>query len=626
MTTYNTGNPVPSVDVRDLYDNAENLDNLTNGSAFTYADRTGTLRKSWAGMEEDFQQFLLNSGYTGTGPGGAFQDYDTDGPLTITARNQIFTRMGEFYRADAALALPYVTINNWATDQTNFVSVGDAVLRQDLADDVDPLKGAGQVGFSAALAYAAGTVGGALRDLISAAAQGLTLISVREYGVTLDGVTDDTVAFQAAITDARDNLVNLYVPAGDILITSPLVYDTTGLGFYPGLRMFGAGQLSSQFINNINAAGVGGPVLRLTSGASSADQQQGGIVSGLGCVESGSGTDAHFIEYRGTWHQKYENLYADSLTGAGLRCINSAADADSSAHVNISMCRFMSCAGGSWNGNGGSGGISVHTIRDLYATNCGATSGASVIIDGCVHFDMRQCSITGQGAGAPNVPLVHIKNTSIRSRLVSIEGGEYGNNGGTHVLVDAVTILTIDGIRHVRRSGETNSTLGIVFANGSSLHQGVRIEQVELQIDTATPVWTWLSLGTGMAPDFKVVPPNVTAFAAGNVMYATSTSPAHQRISYGTPGNITRDLSVTDWHQINFTASGAYTLLAPVNGTYGGAEMVITVINSVGATLSFSSDYLVTGYVDSVTEKSAVFKYDASSAKWKQMGGWSSAT
>lgn len=133
MNTYLTGNPLGSTAVKDLYDNASNIDDFVNGPAFAYPDRFNVARKSWAGMEDDFQQFLLNSGYTGTGPGGAFEDYDADGPLTITARNQIFTRAGEFYRADAALALPYVTLNNWAADQTNFVSVGDAVLRQDLA-------------------------------------------------------------------------------------------------------------------------------------------------------------------------------------------------------------------------------------------------------------------------------------------------------------------------------------------------------------------------------------------------------------------------------------------------------------------------------------------------------------
>lgn len=51
--TYSTGNPVPSLDPRDLDDNAVVFDNLVNGSASSYPDRRGSSRKSWAQMEID---------------------------------------------------------------------------------------------------------------------------------------------------------------------------------------------------------------------------------------------------------------------------------------------------------------------------------------------------------------------------------------------------------------------------------------------------------------------------------------------------------------------------------------------------------------------------------------------
>lgn len=60
MTTHNTGNPVPSAAVKDLYDNAENLDSGINGDAPTWVDRKGRTRKSMAGVEQDFQQFLAD--------------------------------------------------------------------------------------------------------------------------------------------------------------------------------------------------------------------------------------------------------------------------------------------------------------------------------------------------------------------------------------------------------------------------------------------------------------------------------------------------------------------------------------------------------------------------------------
>ena len=60
MTTHNTGNPVPSAAVKDLYDNAENLDKGINGDAPTWVDRKGQVRKSMAGVEQDFQKFLAD--------------------------------------------------------------------------------------------------------------------------------------------------------------------------------------------------------------------------------------------------------------------------------------------------------------------------------------------------------------------------------------------------------------------------------------------------------------------------------------------------------------------------------------------------------------------------------------
>lgn len=60
MTRYNTGNPVGSSSPLDLYDNAENLDAGINGQARTWNDRRGQVRKSWNGIEADFQQFLAD--------------------------------------------------------------------------------------------------------------------------------------------------------------------------------------------------------------------------------------------------------------------------------------------------------------------------------------------------------------------------------------------------------------------------------------------------------------------------------------------------------------------------------------------------------------------------------------
>ena len=53
MSFYNTGNPVPSIDPRDLDDNAKHIDELANSTFPTFVDRKGVTRRTIAGIEAD---------------------------------------------------------------------------------------------------------------------------------------------------------------------------------------------------------------------------------------------------------------------------------------------------------------------------------------------------------------------------------------------------------------------------------------------------------------------------------------------------------------------------------------------------------------------------------------------
>lgn len=142
MTTYATNNPIGSMDPKDLFDNAQNLDFAINDitKAF-WKDRFGRSRPTMFGMEQAFSvqllsqqqrfdNFIQSSGYKVIG------DY-TAGLLTITEYNQLIRYQNEFYKLTAATALPFTTTGNdassWANDSAHFVSVGDAALRQELA-------------------------------------------------------------------------------------------------------------------------------------------------------------------------------------------------------------------------------------------------------------------------------------------------------------------------------------------------------------------------------------------------------------------------------------------------------------------------------------------------------------
>lgn len=133
--------PVPSTDIRNAVFAGAKLDEEVTGTGEFYTDRLGVKRLTNTGRNNQFdaaqldranrfEQFLLSSGYVFLG------DYE-NGPYTITAHNQIVRYQNEFWRLNASTNPPYTTtgINStsWAVDVTHLVSVGDANLRQELA-------------------------------------------------------------------------------------------------------------------------------------------------------------------------------------------------------------------------------------------------------------------------------------------------------------------------------------------------------------------------------------------------------------------------------------------------------------------------------------------------------------
>ena len=161
MTTYNTGNPVPSADARDRYDNSQTLDEVVNGDSASYTTRTGKQVISLGGMnsrfnnaqderelafnlsqeekQEAFQSFLDGAGWSSLGTYGA--------GVVITSHTQTVDYLGQPYAlkpsTPASLTTPYVTTGVWATEGVKFKLVGDNSLRQDFL-----LDGAKMIGYN----------------------------------------------------------------------------------------------------------------------------------------------------------------------------------------------------------------------------------------------------------------------------------------------------------------------------------------------------------------------------------------------------------------------------------------------------------------------------------------------
>lgn len=127
MTTYDTGNLVPSGDARDRFDNTQTLDELINSPLETTRSRLGVDLKTWAGMQADFREALSKLGYE-----LPYLAYAAG--VVVQRQTQLVERGGELYQVKSVTALPLTLTGDWPTDSANLVAVGDAALRQALAD------------------------------------------------------------------------------------------------------------------------------------------------------------------------------------------------------------------------------------------------------------------------------------------------------------------------------------------------------------------------------------------------------------------------------------------------------------------------------------------------------------
>ena len=207
---FNSGNPIGSTSPKDLSDNAQNLDLLLLGDDSSYLDRKGVPRKSWKGMEGDFNtdqslrvsafdaeqsrresEFYANQSER-TEQFATFLDasgYEPPAPyaagLTLERTTQTVSYLGNEYRVKSQF-LPLVT-TNWATDEARLKLIGDDSLRQQLAT---PTVDSKQLGYPIGRAPAVHT-NTILSRLKNGGSAGLKV----DFGAKGDGSALDTEAF-----------------------------------------------------------------------------------------------------------------------------------------------------------------------------------------------------------------------------------------------------------------------------------------------------------------------------------------------------------------------------------------------------------------------------------------------
>lgn len=200
MTTYNTGNPIGSVEAKDLYDNAENLDIAINSpSADVWTDRLGQARKTWRGIQGEAQLEIAQVVGEVTAQSQQYLD------ASIVARDEAraaasasgpIAFFGTYAAAQAAVGgLPDGGIVEVSQDETRagartrYKVLGSVLVfavnldqtRLDLANASDPAKGAALAGY---LLPESGAVGSTVQSKL-----GSDLKSATDWGHVISPVT-----------------------------------------------------------------------------------------------------------------------------------------------------------------------------------------------------------------------------------------------------------------------------------------------------------------------------------------------------------------------------------------------------------------------------------------------------
>ncbi|MFZ8683923.1 hypothetical protein [Klebsiella pneumoniae] len=300
MPFYLTRDPVPSADMRNVFDNAQNLDLALNDlTSSLWTDRLGRSRMSWFGLESAFsvklsdfesrftsqiveqeatfdasqadkenrfQHFLASSGYVFLG------DYE-NGPFQFSALNQYIRYNKQYYRLNAATDVGFTTTGtdatSFANDVTHFVLMDGDTLRQNLGSG-EPGMGADMLAFRDLLGtnfnlgsyIREGYIRVSSRDELVTAVNYVNTVVMKATEIRLSRVFEPWTAAQ---TDIDLTWVSLVGEGGFCYI------DATGIPNVEGnywLRLFNSGASNINNLGNIYAAKLSG-IFAIGPGAAS---------------------------------------------------------------------------------------------------------------------------------------------------------------------------------------------------------------------------------------------------------------------------------------------------------------------------------------------------------------------
>lgn len=596
MATTPTNKPIPSEDPRDLKFNAGKIDEVVTSDAHYYTDRFGVRRWTIAGFQYTAEEAIRNYGYI------TMDSFEDGATLTLPNQTLRYEANGEYYRWDGEF--PKVVPAGSTPDSTGevkqgaWVSVGDASLRSNLASD----NGAGLVGFKSPLAN---SIKRTLHD------KNNDLVSVKDFGVVGDGVTDDTAAFQAAI----DSKKSLYIPDGIYLISSTLIITATDSLCIAGNNF---GHVNDQTTGSvIKFTGLSSPAIRVQGGAI------GAKISGLFLDIQDSSSDG--FDFGGAWYLKLQDCVVrnarygvylhydtpDYFSGVAeltscyfSKCTNGVKTSKVDINVvKVDNCTFFDGVNGVLIGDSGSASsVRNFIVRDsLFEANTGYDVGVvaggaqQLLVDGN-YFEENTASALARVYVTDDV-------LSPRSSAVSITNNTFSKDTtGDLIFLSGVSGVLIKqnwsafgGVGFVRAINIDNYEIDRCSTVSGAEHCNVVIDNVLQTPDTSVnkiyinKAQEYAFIGTTVAKRSSACTRAMIQFngISGSLVYADGAT-----VSKTGTGKYTINLS-------NALPSSAYAVSCSVGNTTGGGKLVINVVSTSAGSFNLEVFDLSGAYQDS---------------------------
>lgn len=385
---------------------------ISGGSVYFYIPNTSTFKTTW----QDSDQTVQNTN-----------------PVILDARGEALIYGNGQYRQ-----VVYDIHGNLIWDQLTNAYVAQA----DLSNTTDATKGAGMVGFTYSLSYAAGTVGRWLKDLATStgssfigfiqASAGAVLRTVqaklrdhfgsKDYGAVGDGITDDRNAINAMLTNLTSDFSNfeLYFPEGSYLIGSNLTIPTgAALRFHAGAKFI---------IPN-------GVTVTLSNPELLAGRQQIFSCAGTGKVVGTIRNDLIFPEW---WGAIADGLHPPSGTDFSARATAAARNAPA-------LQAALTFAGNQYTTNGLTGTVSLTYGYYVYDTTLSIPLSVNMIGYG-IGSGLFYYAATGNA-----VEMVNTNNSLVSDIFIApIAGPTWNYTSGIGLRVDNVSTPIV---RNVWSSG-----------------------------------------------------------------------------------------------------------------------------------------------------------------------------